>query len=83
MALKFVFTAAAYSALSDEMKPLYIAGDKDGEMKLDVTGMPEPEDTGPLKRALQSRKERPQGYEEGAWRNVQDKLSAKCRTSKN
>jgi hypothetical protein len=57
MALKFVLTAAAYSALSDEMKPLYIAGDKDGEMKLDVTGMPEPEDTGPLKRALQSEKD--------------------------
>jgi hypothetical protein len=58
MALKFVLTAAAYAALSDEVKPLYIAGDKDGEMKLDVTGLPEPEDTGPLKRALEAKRRR-------------------------
>lgn len=56
MALKFLLTAAAYAALTDETKPLYIAGDKDGEYKLDVTGLPEPEDTGPLKRALESEK---------------------------
>jgi hypothetical protein len=58
MALKFVLTAAAYAALSDDMKTNYIAGDKDGEMKLDVTGLPEPEDTGPLKRALEAKRTR-------------------------
>lgn len=56
MALKFIINKAAYDALSDEMKSEYIAGDKDGEYNLDVTGLPTPEDTGPLKRALDAEK---------------------------
>lgn len=57
MALKYLLSATAYNALSDDLKPLYKAGDKDGEYVVDLTGMPEPEDTGPLKRALQSEKD--------------------------
>jgi hypothetical protein len=56
MAVKFKITKAAYDALSDEMKAEYIAGDKDGEFVLDVSGLPEPEDTGPLKRGLEAEK---------------------------
>lgn len=58
MALAFKINKAKYDALSDDMKGEYIAGDKDGEFVLDVTGLPEPEDTGPLKRALESEKDR-------------------------
>jgi hypothetical protein len=54
MAIRFKLTKAQYDALSDEMKSEYIAGDKDGEFVLDVTGLPAPEDTGPLKRALEA-----------------------------
>jgi hypothetical protein len=54
MALKFLLATAAYTALSDDVKALYIASDKDGEYRLDVAGLPEPEDTAPLKRALES-----------------------------
>lgn len=56
MALKFKLSKAQYDALSDEMKSEYIAGDKDGEFVLDVQGLPAPEDTGPLKRALEAEK---------------------------
>lgn len=58
MALAFKINKAKYDALSDDMKAEYIAGDKDGEFVLDVSGLPEPEDTGPLKRALESEKEK-------------------------
>lgn len=53
MALKFKITKKDYEALSDDMKNEYVAGDKDGEFVLDVSGLPEPEDTGPLQRALE------------------------------
>lgn len=56
MALAFKINKAKYEALSDELKGEYVAGDKDGEFVLDVAGLPEPEDTGPLKRALESEK---------------------------
>ena len=56
MALAFIIKKAAYDALSDELKAEYIAGDKDGEYQLDVAGQPAPEDTGPLKRALEAEK---------------------------
>lgn len=52
MALRFKLTKSQYDGLSDELKSEYIAGDKDGEFVLDVSGLPAPEDTGPLKRAL-------------------------------
>ncbi|WLJ71036.1 hypothetical protein [Sphingomonas phage Kimi] len=58
MALKHKINKAAYDKLSDELKAEYIAGDNDGEYVLDVTGLPEPEDTGPLKRALEAEKTR-------------------------
>lgn len=56
MALKFKITKAAFDALSDEFKAEYIVGDSDGEYVLDVNGLPTPEDTGPLKRALENEK---------------------------
>lgn len=56
MALAFKIKKAAYDKLSDEMKSEYIAGETEGEFVLDVNGLPEPEDTGPLKRALESEK---------------------------
>lgn len=56
MAVKFKITKAQYDALSDELKKEYVAGDTDGEFVLDVNGLPEPEDTGPLKRGLESEK---------------------------
>lgn len=56
MALAFKIKKAAYDKLSDDMKAEYIAGDAEGEYVLDVSGLPEPEDTGPLKRALESEK---------------------------
>lgn len=58
MALPFKINKAKYDALSDELKSEYIAGDNDGEFVLDVSGLPEPEDTGPLKRALQAEKDK-------------------------
>lgn len=57
MALRYLLSTTAYNALDDGQKELYKAGDKDGEYVLDITGLPEPEDTGPLKRALQSEKD--------------------------
>jgi hypothetical protein len=56
MAVKFKITKAQYDALSDELKKEYVAGDTDGEFVLDVNGLPEPEDTGPLKRGLEAEK---------------------------
>lgn len=58
MALKFKIKQADYDKLSDEMKNEYIAGDADGEFVLDVSDLPKPEDTGPLKRALQAEKDK-------------------------
>lgn len=54
MALRHKINKAQYDALSDEMKNEYIAGEKDGEFVLDVSGLPEPEDTSPLKRTIES-----------------------------
>jgi hypothetical protein len=56
MAMKFKITKAQYDALSDELKNEYVAGEADGEFVLDVNGLPEPEDTGPLKRGLEAEK---------------------------
>lgn len=56
MALRFKIKKSEYDKLSDDMKNEYIAGDGDGEFVLDVNGLPEPEDTGPLKRALEAEK---------------------------
>jgi hypothetical protein len=56
MALKFKISKKDYDALSDEFKSEYIAGDNDSEFVLDVSGLPAPEDTGPLKRALEAEK---------------------------
>lgn len=55
--LKYLLSTAAYTALDDGQKALYKSGDKDGEYVLNVTGLPEPEDTGPIKRALQAEKD--------------------------
>ncbi len=57
MAMKFKLTKAQYDALSEETKVEYIAGETAGEYVLDVTGLPAPEDTGPLKRALENERE--------------------------
>lgn len=57
MALPHKIKKTAYDKLSDEFKAEYIAGDVEGEYVLDVTGLPEPEDTGPLRRALEKEKE--------------------------
>jgi hypothetical protein len=57
MALKYLLNSTAFAALDDGQKELYKAGDKDGEYVLDVTGLPEPEDPAPLKRALQAEKD--------------------------
>jgi len=56
MALKFKIKQADYDKLSDTLKTEYIAGDADGEFILDVSDLPKPEDTGPLKRALEAEK---------------------------
>lgn len=57
MALKHKIKKTEYDKLSDELKAEYIAGEEDGEYVLDVTGLPEPEDTGPLKRSLDRARE--------------------------
>lgn len=57
MALKHKIKKSDYDKLSDELKAEYIAGETDGEYVLDVTGLPEPEDTGPLKRSLERARE--------------------------
>lgn len=54
MAMKFKINKAAYDKLSDEMKNEYIAGESDGEYVLDVTDLPQGEDVGPVKRALEA-----------------------------
>lgn len=54
MALKFKIKQADYDKLSDEMKSEYIAGDNDGEFLLDVSDLPKGEDVGPIKRALET-----------------------------
>lgn len=54
MALKFKINKSAYDKLSDEMKNEYIAGENDGEYVLDVSDLPQGEDVGPVKRALES-----------------------------
>lgn len=57
MALKHKIKQAEYDKLSDELKAEYIVGEADGEFVLDVTGLPAPEDTGPLKRSLERARE--------------------------
>lgn len=54
MAMKFKINKTAYDKLSDELKNEYIAGDNDGEYVLDVTDLPQAEDVGPVKRALEA-----------------------------
>ena len=54
MAMKFKINKAAYDKLSDELKGEYIAGESDGEYVLDVTDLPQGEDVGPVKRALEA-----------------------------
>lgn len=54
MAMKFKINKAAYDKLSDEFKNEYIAGENDGEYVLDVSDLPQGEDVGPVKRALES-----------------------------
>lgn len=54
MALRFKITKAQYDALSEELKKEYIVGDKDGEYVVDLLEAPQPEDTGPLKRTIES-----------------------------
>lgn len=54
MALRFKLTKAQYDKLSDELKNEYIAGDNDGEYVLDVSDLPQGEDVGPVKRALEA-----------------------------
>lgn len=54
MALRFKINKAQYDKLSDEFKGEYIAGDNDGEYVLDVSDLPQGEDVGPVKRALES-----------------------------
>lgn len=54
MAMKFKINKAAYDKLSDELKNEYIVGDNDGEYVLDVTDLPQGEDVGPVKRALEA-----------------------------
>lgn len=54
MALRFKVTTAQYGKLSDDLKAEYIAGDKDGEYVLDVSDLPQGEDVGPVKRALEA-----------------------------
>ncbi len=75
MALAFNIKTAAYNKLSDEMKAEYIAGDKDGEYVLDVAGLPEPEDTGPLKRARDAEKAKAADYKKKL-DEANDKLAA-------
>jgi hypothetical protein len=62
MALAFKISKAKFDALSDELKGEYIAGDKDGEYVLDVNGLPEAEDTGPIKRARDAEKNKANQY---------------------
>lgn len=54
MAFKFKLNKKAYDALSDEHKEFYVAGEADGDFVLDVTDLPQGEDVGPIKRALEA-----------------------------
>lgn len=54
MALRFKVTKAQYDKLTPEFQNEYIAGDKDGEYVLDVSELPQAEDVGPVKRALEA-----------------------------
>jgi hypothetical protein len=54
MALRFKVTKAQYDKLSPEFQNEYIAGDKEGEFVLDVSELPQGEDVGPVKRALEA-----------------------------
>jgi len=54
MAMRFKLTKAQYDKLSPEFQGEYIAGDNEGEYVLDVTDMPQGEDIGPVKRALEA-----------------------------
>jgi hypothetical protein len=56
MKLKYLLNSTAYNSLDDAHKEFYIAGDKDGEYVLDIDGLPQGEDTGPLKRGLEAEK---------------------------
>lgn len=57
MTLKLKITKAQYDNLSDDMKKEYMVGENASEYVLDVVGLPEPEDTGPLTRALENERE--------------------------
>lgn len=54
MAMKFKINKAAYDKLTPEFQGEYIAGDNDGEYVLDVSDLPQGEDVGPVKRALEA-----------------------------
>lgn len=54
MALRFKLNKAQYEKLTPEFQSEYIAGDKDGEYVLDVSDLPQAEDVGPVKRALEA-----------------------------
>lgn len=56
MALKFKINKAGYEKLGDDLKKEYIAGEGEGEFVLDVSDLPQGEDVGPIKRALESEK---------------------------
>lgn len=56
MALKFKIKKSEYDKLPDEMKEEYIVGEGD-EYQLDVSGLPEPEDTDALKRTIERERE--------------------------
>lgn len=58
MALAFKIKKAAYDALTPEMQAEYVAGETAGEFLLDVSGLPEAPDTGPLERALKSERDK-------------------------
>jgi len=54
MAIKFKIKKAAYDKLDPLLQGEYIAGENDGEYVLDVSDLPQGEDVGPVKRALDS-----------------------------
>jgi hypothetical protein len=64
MALKFKITKTAYGKLSEEMKAEYVEEEGGKGYVLDVEGLPEPEDTGELKRAKDREKERADNLQE-------------------
>lgn len=54
MRLKYLLNSTAFNALDEAHKAFYVAGEKDGEYVLDIDGLPQGEDVGPVKRALES-----------------------------